>query len=111
MPTGGPTATAGASASSASRCWGSSRPCTGCGVLANLGIGSGSLSTSNPSLPTANGTQSFAGVGLFHEWGFAYGHDGHFAFGPALEFDAIWSQPFEQHGLVASARLAYYGGP
>jgi hypothetical protein len=83
----------------------------GLGILANLGIGSGTLTSTNPSLPQANGTQSFAGAGLFHEWGFAYGHDGHFAFGPALEFDAIWSQPFEQHGVVASARLAYYGGP
>jgi hypothetical protein len=83
----------------------------GLGILANLGIGSGSLTSTNPSLPEANGTQSFAGAGLFHEWGFGYGHDGHFAFGPALEFDAIWSQPFEQHGVVASARLAFYGGP
>jgi hypothetical protein len=83
----------------------------GLGVLANLGIGSGTLTSTNPSLPQANGTQSFGGVGLFHEWGFGYGHDGHFAFGPALEFDAIWSQPFEQHGVVASARLVFYGGP
>jgi hypothetical protein len=83
----------------------------GLGILANLGIGSGSLTNTNPDLQEAHGTQSFGGVGLFHEWGFGYGHDGHFAFGPALEFDAIWSQPFEQHGLVASARLAYYGGP
>jgi len=83
----------------------------GLGVLANLGIGSGNLYTPNPQLPEANGTQSFGGIGLFHEWGFGYGHDGHFAFGPAVEFDAIWSQPFEQHGVIASARLVWYGGP
>jgi hypothetical protein len=83
----------------------------GLGILANLGIGSGTLVSTNPQLPEANGTQSFGGVGLFHEWSFASGRFGHFAFGPALELDAIWSQPFEQHGLVASARLAYYGGP
>lgn len=83
----------------------------GLGILANLGIGSGNLFTSNPQLPEAVGTQSFGGVGIFHEWGFGYGRGGHFAFGPALEFDAIWSQPFEQHGVVGSARLVWYGGP
>ena len=35
---------------------------------------------------------------------------GHFGVGPSLEYDAIWSQPFERHGLVASARLVFYGG-
>ncbi len=83
----------------------------GLGVLANLGIGSGSLDSTHAGLNSANGTQSFGGIGLFHEWAFAFTGAGHFAFGPALEFDAIWSQPFEQHGLVASARLAFYGGP
>ncbi len=82
----------------------------GLGVLANLGIGSGNLFTPNPQLPEAVGTQSWGGIGIFHEWGFGYGRDGHFAFGPALEVDAVWSQPFEQHGVVASARFVWYGG-
>ncbi len=83
----------------------------GLGILANLGIGSGNLYTPNPQLPEAVGTQSWGGIGIFHEWGFGYSRAGHFAFGPALEFDAIWSQPFEQHGVVGSARLVWYGGP
>lgn len=83
----------------------------GLGVLANLGIGSGKLSTAVPGYPEAGGTQSFGGIGLFHEWSFGHVLGGHFAAGPALEFDAIWTQPFEQHGLAASLRLAFYGGP
>lgn len=83
----------------------------GLGILANLGIGSGKLTSRHPGLNEADGTQSFGGVGVFHEWGFGYTRAGHLAVGPALEFDAIWSQPFEQHGLVASARLAFYSGP
>ena len=83
----------------------------GLGILANAGIGSGKLTSTNPALPEANGTQSFLGAGIFHDWGFGYGRAGHFAFGPSLEYDAIWSQPFEQHGLVGSIRIAYYGGP
>lgn len=83
----------------------------GLGLLANLGVGSGKLTSDNQALPQASGTQSWGGIGVFHEWSFWDGRFGHFAFGPALEFDATWSQPFEQHGLVASARLAFYGGP
>lgn len=81
----------------------------GLGVFANLGIGGGTLTSNNPALPQAQGVESIGGIGVFHEWGFLYGKLGHFAVGPALEFDAIWSQPFEEHGLVASARLTYYG--
>ncbi len=80
-------------------------------IFANLGVGTGKLTSVDPNLPEANGTQSFGGIGIFHEWAFGHVLGGHFAAGPALEFDAIWSQPFEQHGLVASGRIAFYGGP
>lgn len=80
-------------------------------VFANLGVGTGNLTSVAPNLPEANGTSSFGGIGIFHEWAFAHVLGGHLAAGPALEFDAIWSQPFEQHGLVASGRIAFYGGP
>jgi hypothetical protein len=83
----------------------------GLGVFANLGVGGGTLTSTNPALPQAQGVQSIGGIGVLQEWSFLGGKWGHFAFGPALEFDAVWSQPFEEHGLVASARLAYYGGP
>jgi hypothetical protein len=84
----------------------------GLGVLANLGLGTGTLTSTNPDLPQAGGTQSFGGVGIFHEWAFGklFGL-GHFAAGPAAEVDAVWSQPYEVHGVVASARLVFYGGP
>lgn len=83
----------------------------GLGILANLGLGSGQIVWKNPALPEAQGTQSFGGIGLFHEWSFGHLLGGHFAIGPVLEFDAVWSQPFEQHGLLASARITFYGGP
>jgi hypothetical protein len=82
----------------------------GLGAAAQFGLGSGKLTSKTPGLPNAEGTSSFAGVGAFYEWTFwQFGH-GHFAAGPVLEYDAIWSQPFERHGLVASARLVFYAG-
>jgi hypothetical protein len=82
----------------------------GMGLLAQFGLGSGSLTSKRSGLPEANGTQSFAGVGAFYEWSFGHLLGGHFGAGPNLEFDAIWSLPFERHGLTASARLVFYGG-
>jgi hypothetical protein len=82
----------------------------GLGLLAQFGVGSGNL-TSKPNLPGAAGTQSFGGAGVFYEWSFGLVIGGHFAGGPSLEYDAIWSRPFERHGLVASLRLVFYGGP
>jgi hypothetical protein len=34
----------------------------------------------------------------------------HIGIGPSLEYDAVWSQPFQAHGLVGSLRLAFYSG-
>jgi hypothetical protein len=83
----------------------------GLGALAQFGIGSGRLVERASGALTANGTQSFGGVGVFHEWSFGHVLGGHFAIGPSLEYDAIWTRPFEQHGLVATGRLVWYGGP
>jgi hypothetical protein len=82
----------------------------GLGLLAQFGIGSGNLTSKRPGLPEANGTQSFAAAGTFYEWSFGHFLGGHFGAGPNLEFDEIWSLPFERHGLAASARLVFYGG-
>jgi hypothetical protein len=68
---------------------------SGLGLLAQFGIGSA----------------SFGGAGIFHEWSFGHVLGGHMAAGPSLEYDAIWTRPFEQHGLVATVRLVFYGGP
>jgi hypothetical protein len=86
----------------------------GLGALAQFGIGGGNL-TESPSVasgaPPAEGTQSFADVGVLYEWAFGHLFGGHFAAGPTLDYQATWSLPFERHGLVASARLVFYGGP
>jgi hypothetical protein len=83
----------------------------GLGTFAQFGIGQGKLTSSAPGVQTAEGTQSFIGVGAFYEWPFGHLIGGHFAVGPSLEYDAMWSQPFGREGLVASARLVFYGGP
>jgi hypothetical protein len=86
----------------------------GLGALAQFGIGSGKLEATSPTLagaPPAEGTQSFADVGVLYEWAFGHLFGGHFAAGPVVEYQAIWSRPFERHGLVGSARVAFYGGP
>jgi hypothetical protein len=83
----------------------------GLGAIAQFGIGGGNLTASGAQLPPAQGTQSIAGAGVLYEWSFWHALGGHFAAGPSIEYDAIWSQPFERHVLVASARLAFYGGP
>jgi hypothetical protein len=82
------------------------------GGLAEFGIGTAGLdSRKNVPAPAAGGTQSFAGIGVFYEWPFAHLLGGHLAAGPILEYDAIWTQPFDRYGLLASVRVAFYGGP
>ena len=36
---------------------------------------------------------------------------GHFGVGPSVEYDAVFTTPYDQNGLVASLRLVWYGGP
>jgi hypothetical protein len=83
----------------------------GLGVSAQFGIGGAGLTSTHPGVAEVEGTQSFASAGAFYEWSFGHVLGGHFAAGPSLEYDAIWSIPFERHSLLASARLAFYGGP
>jgi hypothetical protein len=84
----------------------------GLGLLGQFGVGAGRLTTAKtPSLTASEGTQSFGGAGAFYEWSFGHFLGGHFGVGPTLEYDAIWSQSFERHGLIASARLVFCGGP
>jgi hypothetical protein len=83
----------------------------GLGVFGQFGIGGGNLVSDVPGSPGSAGTQSFAGAGAFYEWSFWRILGGHFGAGPNLEYDGIWSQPFERHGLLATARLVFYGGP
>jgi hypothetical protein len=83
----------------------------GLGFFSQFGLGSGRLTTKSSGVPDALGTQSFIGVGAFYEWSFAHFLGGHFGVGPGLEYDAVWSRPFEQHGLLATGRFVFYGGP
>jgi hypothetical protein len=84
----------------------------GLGAIAEFGIGSANLESQKGGAATpAGGTQSFGGVGAFYEWPFGHLFGGHFAAGPSLEYDGIWTEPFDRHGLLASVRVAFYGGP
>jgi len=79
------------------------------GFLAQFGLGIGRLST--PGLPQAGGTQSTIGTGALYEWAFGHFLGGHFGAGPELEYDAMFSRPYDQNGLVVLARVVFYGGP
>jgi hypothetical protein len=81
----------------------------GLAAFAQFGIGTASLTT--PGMPKAGGTQSIIGVGVFYEWAFWHVLGGHFGVGPSLQYDAVFTQPYDQNGLVASLRAVWYGGP
>jgi hypothetical protein len=84
----------------------------GLGLFGQFGIGGGNLASKTASGgPGSSGTQSFVAAGGFYEWSFWRFAGGHFGAGPSLEYDAVFSQPFERHGLLATARLVFYGGP
>ncbi len=83
----------------------------GLGLLGQFGLGSANLSSTVPGRTEAAGTQSVIGTGAFYEWSVGKILGGHFGLGPSLEYDAMWSLPFERHGLIASARVIFYGGP
>jgi hypothetical protein len=83
----------------------------GLGLLGEFGIGQANLTSKTPGVDTAEGTQSFLAAGAFYEWSFGHLLGGHFAVGPSLEYDAMFSEPLGREGLVASARVVFYGGP
>jgi hypothetical protein len=83
----------------------------GLAVFGQFGIGQAHLVSSTPNVPEAEGTQSFVSGGAFYEWPIWRVLGGHFAAGPSLEYDAMFSSPFSRQGLVASLRLVFYGGP
>jgi hypothetical protein len=83
----------------------------GLGFFGEFGIGGGNLHSTVAGGPESSGTQSFIAGGALYEWSFWRFSGGHFGAGPALDYEAIFSQPFERHGVVASARFVFYGGP
>ncbi|HVH48091.1 MAG TPA: hypothetical protein VM925_37415 [Labilithrix sp.] len=78
-------------------------------VYGQAGIGATELRAKGP-YPTADGVQSFLGIGLHHEWRLARLLGGHAAAGPYIEYDAIWAPSIERHWATAGLRLAWYGG-
>jgi hypothetical protein len=78
-------------------------------VYAQLGVGSTQLRAKGP-YPTADGTQSFVGIGLHHEWRLTRLLGGHAAVGPDLEYDVITSHAAERHWMTLGLRVAWYGG-
>lgn len=73
------------------------------------GVGATELQAKG-SFPSADGTQSFAGIGLHHEFRFFRLLGGHLAGGPFVEYDAIFSTSAERHWASFGLRLAWYGG-
>lgn len=78
-------------------------------VFAQVGVGSTHLRAKG-NYPTADGTQSFFGLGLHHEWRLGKLLGGHAGIGPFVEYDAIRSSSAERHWLTAGVRIAWYSG-
>jgi hypothetical protein len=76
-------------------------------LYGQVGVGVTELRAKGP-YPTADGSQSFFGIGAHHEWRFVNFLWAHAAAGPFLENDAITSQPAERHWLAMGLRVAFY---
>lgn len=78
-------------------------------VYSQLGFGSAAL-RAKLDVPDSDGSQSFLGVGIHHEFRLARLLGGHAAIGPFVEYDAIFAKPIERHWLSVGVRIAWYGG-
>lgn len=78
-------------------------------AYAQFGFGTTELRAKGP-YPSAEGSQSFLGLGLHHEFRLAKMLGGHAAAGPHVEYDAIRAESAERHWLTVGLRLAWYGG-
>jgi hypothetical protein len=82
----------------------------GLGAFSEFGFGTAKLNT--PNQPQVAGTQSMIGVGVLYEWSVApHFLGGHLGVGPSLEYDAVFTTPYDQNGVIANLRLVFYGGP
>lgn len=77
------------------------------GVYGQLGVGIVDLRPHGP-YPTSDGSQTFVGLGVHHEWRFASLLGAHASAGPYVEYDAVISQPSERHWLSLGLRVAFY---
>ena len=78
-------------------------------IYGQAGIGATELQAKGP-FPSADGTQSFLGLGVHHEFRFFKMLGGHVSGGPFVEYNAIFSDPAERHWLSVGFRLSFYGG-
>jgi hypothetical protein len=78
-------------------------------IYGMAGVGGTELQAKG-NYPSADGTQSFAGVGVHHEFRLVRFLGGHFAAGPFVEYDAIVSASAERHWGSVGLRVAWYGG-
>jgi hypothetical protein len=78
-------------------------------IFGEAGVGATELQAKG-NFPSADGTQSFVGIGLHHEFRFFRFLGGHLSGGPYVEYDAIFSTSAERHWASVGFRLAWYGG-
>jgi hypothetical protein len=78
-------------------------------LYGQAGIGATELQAKG-DYPSADGTQSFVGIGIHHEFRLFRLLGGHFAIGPYAEYDAIFSASAERHWASLGFRIAWYGG-
>jgi len=78
-------------------------------LYGQAGVGKTELQAKG-NFPSADGTQSFLGIGLHHEFRLFRFLGGHLAGGPYAEYDAIFSTSAERHWASLGFRLAWYGG-
>ena len=78
-------------------------------LYGQLGFGTTELRAKGP-YPTADGSQSFVGLGLHHEIRLGRFLGGHGAAGPHIEYDVIRSDSVERHWFTAGLRVVWYGG-
>jgi hypothetical protein len=76
---------------------------------AQLGFGTTELRAKGP-YPSAEGSQSFFGLGVHHEFRLGRLLGGHAAAGPYTEYNLIRSDTAERHWLSVGIRLVWYGG-
>lgn len=77
-------------------------------IYGQVGFGVTELRAKGP-YPSADGSQSFLGIGIHHEWRLARLLGGHAALGPYVEYDAIRAPSAERHWATAGLRVVWYG--
>jgi hypothetical protein len=80
------------------------------GLFTKTGIGSTTLVYKEEAGVSQSGVGSFLAAGAFYEFLLAKALGGHFAMGPSLEYDAVFSESMERHGAMLDLRFLWYGG-